>query len=65
MKRGIINKKKLKEPMIDGWGLIILIVGFALLFLADSKGSKNAGWIIILIGFVRVLYILLKYNYDK
>lgn len=64
MKRGMI-KKKLKEPMIDGWGLIILVIGIALLLLGNSQESKNTGIILLSIGIIRILYILLKYNYGK
>lgn len=63
MKKEKIARKK--EPIIDGWGLIIVIIGLALLFLGDSPGSRNAGIIILIIGFIRVLYVLFKYGKSK
>ena len=59
-------KKKVKEvnkePMVDGWGLIVAIIGFALVFLGDTQVSRNAGVFILVIGIVRILYILIKYG---
>lgn len=54
MKKRIKNIEN-REPIVDGWGLIIIIIGFALIFLGDVQGLRNAGILILIIGIIRVL----------
>ena len=54
--------KKRDTPTIDGWGLIIIIIGLALIFMGDTSGNKNAGIIIFAMGLIRTIYMLVKYG---
>lgn len=57
------RKKSSIKPIVDGWGLIITIVGLALLILgSNNKSSFNVGLIILIIGFIRMLYVLVKHG---
>ena len=52
--------KKNKSMFIDGWGLILLIIGIALFILRQD--ILFIGIFIILIGLIRIIYVLIKYG---
>jgi len=53
------NKDK-QINFMDGWGLILLIIGLALLLLRQEMMVLGA--IIAIIGFIRIIYVLVKYG---
>jgi len=53
-------RKYKKSAFIDGWGLILLIIGIALFLLRED--IKIIGGIVALIGFIRIIYVLAKYG---
>ena len=59
MKRKFGDMKQVNT--IDGWGLILLIIGIALFLLRED--IRWVGVVVFLIGFSRILYILNKYGW--
>ncbi len=58
-----INSKKAQKQRktnIDGWGLILLIIGIALFLLRPEM--KIIGGVVAIIGFIRIIYVLMKYG---
>ncbi len=54
------SKRRRKHSFIDGVGLILLIIGIALILLRQD--IKIFGLIITLVGFIRIIYTLAKYG---
>ena len=54
------SRSNRRRNFIDGWGLILLIIGIALFLLRED--IKIIGGIIALIGFIRIIYVLAKYG---
>jgi len=52
--------KQKKTSSIDGWGIILLIIGIALFLLRED--IRIIGGIIALVGVIRIVYVLLKYK---
>ncbi len=55
-----VEARQERTNLIDGWGVILLIIGIALFLLRED--IKIIGGIIALIGFIRIIYALIKYR---
>lgn len=49
-----------KNSLIDGWGLILLIIGISLFLLKEE--IRIIGGFVALIGLIRIIYVLIKYR---
>lgn len=58
------NKRRIKKQagqnFIDGWGVILLIIGIALFLLKEEMWTM--GGIIALVGFIRIIYVFIRYG---
>ncbi|MCK5624878.1 hypothetical protein KAI04_03485 [Candidatus Pacearchaeota archaeon] len=51
-----------RNNVIDGWGLIILIIGLAMKFLSQDNNIANVGLLLIIVGVIRIFYVLIKHG---
>lgn len=51
----MMRRSNRRRSFIDGWGLILYIIGIALIILRED--SRIMGGIIALIGFIRIAYV--------
>lgn len=52
--------KPARQNFIDGWGVILLIIGIALFLLREEM--RTMGGIIALAGFIRIIYVFIRYG---